>query len=402
MISILHTADWHLGKRLGSLTRIDEQKTVLSEICEIADSNNVDVVVIAGDIFDTTNPPTEAIELLYSTLKNLSKKGTRPVIVIAGNHDSPDRIEAPNPLARDNGIIFIGNPKSTYYTETSNTSFSIRQSHESFIEIELKSGELLRIITAPFANELRLKEAFMVDKDTEFITYMTNYWNTLAQTYCDNKGVNILVGHHLCLPIGETSVIEPEDEKPIQAISTLLPPASIPKQIHYVALGHLHKFQYVYHNPPIIYSGSPLAYSFAEAMQKKYVVIAQIEPNNKAIVNAIELHTPKILIKKTCTSTNEAIEWLLQNQDKYVELTIESDTYMTPAEVKHLHQTHNGIIAIIPIVSVTKQENIETIIPSFSKPIDDLFEEYFMSKNNGQKPSNEIKRMFKRILAQEN
>jgi exonuclease SbcD len=132
------------------------------------------------------------------------------------------------------------------------------------------------------------------------------------------------------------------------------------------------------------------------------VVIAQIEPNNKAIVNAIELHTPKILIKKTCTSTNEAIEWLLQNQDKYVELTIESDTYMTPAEVKTLHQTHNGIIAIIPIVSVTKQENIETIIPSFSKPIDDLFEEYFMSKNNGQKPSNEIKRMFKRILAQEN
>jgi exonuclease SbcD len=93
MISILHTADWHLGKRLGSLTRIDEQKTVLSEICEIADSNNVDVVVIAGDIFDTTNPPTEAIELLYSTLKNLSKKGTRPVIVIAGNHDSPDRMK---------------------------------------------------------------------------------------------------------------------------------------------------------------------------------------------------------------------------------------------------------------------------------------------------------------------
>lgn len=402
MITILHTADWHLGKRLGSIARIDEQKIVLDEICAIAHARNVDAVVIAGDIFDTFNPPTEAIELLYSTLKRLSNKGARPVIVIAGNHDSPDRIEAPNPLARDNGIIFIGNPKSTYITGSADTLFQIRKSHENFIEITCASGELLRIITAPFANEHRLQEAFMHDKETELVSFITNYWHTIAQSHCDAKGVNILVGHHLCLPVGETHVTEPDDEKPIQAISALLPPSCIPKQIQYVALGHLHRYQKIHSNPPIIYSGSPLAYSFSEAMQKKHVVLVELEPHTEAQITPIELQSPRILIKKTCNSCNEAIQWLAENQHCYVELTIVSDTYLRPADVSQLHQTHEGIVSIIPIVTNNNQEHTVANIPTHDKSIDELFEDYFMSKKNGQKPSDEIKLLFKRILAQEN
>ena len=82
----------------------------MNEICEIADHENADVVLVAGDLFDTFNPPTEAIDLLYKTLKKLTNNGKRPVIAIAGNHDSPDRIEAPDPLARECGIIFSGYP----------------------------------------------------------------------------------------------------------------------------------------------------------------------------------------------------------------------------------------------------------------------------------------------------
>ncbi len=109
-MKILHTADWHLGKKLYDFSRIEEQRAVLEEICQIADSQNADVIVIAGDLYDTFNPPTEATELFYQTLNKLAKNGTRPVIAIAGNHDSADRIEAPDPLAKACGIFFSGFP----------------------------------------------------------------------------------------------------------------------------------------------------------------------------------------------------------------------------------------------------------------------------------------------------
>ena len=113
-MKILHTADWHLGKRLDDRSRLEEQQVVLQEICEIAEREGADAVLVAGDLFDTFNPPTEAVDLLYSTLKRLTADGHRPVIAIAGNHDSPDRIEAPDPLARACGIIFAGYPTPSY------------------------------------------------------------------------------------------------------------------------------------------------------------------------------------------------------------------------------------------------------------------------------------------------
>jgi exonuclease SbcD len=99
-MKILHTADWLLGKRLEQFFRTEEQHDVLNEICAIADEQNVDAAIIAGDLFDTFNPPIEAMDLFYKTLKKLSNNGKRLVVAIAGNHDSPERIEAPDPLAR--------------------------------------------------------------------------------------------------------------------------------------------------------------------------------------------------------------------------------------------------------------------------------------------------------------
>ncbi|MBN2262520.1 MAG: exonuclease subunit SbcD, partial [Prolixibacteraceae bacterium] len=111
-MKILHTSDWHLGKRLVNFERIEEQQLFLDELIEIANAQQVDAVLVAGDLFDTFNPPTQAVELFYKKLKQLSNNGLRPIIAIAGNHDSPDRIEAPDPLARECGILFAGYPNS--------------------------------------------------------------------------------------------------------------------------------------------------------------------------------------------------------------------------------------------------------------------------------------------------
>lgn len=86
-MKILHTADWHLGKKLDRFPRIEEQVLVLEEIINIAEKEAVDLVIIAGDLFDNFNPSVEASDLFYKTLKKLANEGKRPVIAISGNHD---------------------------------------------------------------------------------------------------------------------------------------------------------------------------------------------------------------------------------------------------------------------------------------------------------------------------
>jgi len=136
-MKLLHTSDWHLGKRLDNYSRREEQEAVLQEICDIADRQNVDAVLIAGDLYDTFNPATEATELFYRYTKRLSNNGKRPVIAIAGNHDSPERIEAPEPLARECGIILSGLPKSEIAPFSLENGLQIMRSEPGFIELKL-------------------------------------------------------------------------------------------------------------------------------------------------------------------------------------------------------------------------------------------------------------------------
>src|SRR5690606_37531581 len=140
-MKILHTADWHLGKRLDNFSRLEEQIEVMNEIISIADEQNVDLVLVAGDLFDAFHPSTEAIDLFYKTVKRLAKNGKRPVIAIAGNHDSPSFIDAPDPLARECGIILIGYPNQKVQ-EYALENFRITISEKGFLEIQLNSSPM--------------------------------------------------------------------------------------------------------------------------------------------------------------------------------------------------------------------------------------------------------------------
>ena len=155
---LLHTSDWHLGKKLDRFDRLDEQKQVMEEICAIADREKVDAVLVAGDLFDVVNPPAEAVDLLYKTLKQLAAEGTRPVIAIAGNHDMPERIEAPDPLARECGIIFSGFPHSIITPFSLKTGLQVARSDTGFVELVCPNWKTpLRIVCAPYANEYRMR-----------------------------------------------------------------------------------------------------------------------------------------------------------------------------------------------------------------------------------------------------
>lgn len=96
---ILHTSDWHLGRSLENINRIEEQWEFIDQLCEIADEERIDLVLVAGDVYDSYNPSAAAEELFYYALDRLNDGGGRAVVVIAGNHDNPERLCASNPLA---------------------------------------------------------------------------------------------------------------------------------------------------------------------------------------------------------------------------------------------------------------------------------------------------------------
>lgn len=399
---ILHTADWHLGKKLDFFSRLEEQTAVMQEIVEITRRENVDLVLIAGDLFDSFNPPIEAVELFYKTLKSLSENGKRAVIAIAGNHDSPNRISAPDPLARSAGIILIGHPKAKVRDINMSGNFAIQKSEEGLIELIFHHIPYpVRLIHTAYANESRLKQYLDIEnKETALNAALTEHWQNLADSFCDNTGVNLLMSHLYMLQKNTSGPEEPDGEKPLRlGNADLIYTDAIPKQIQYTALGHLHSYIPLGSgHQKINYSGSPLAYSFTEGERKKQVLIIDVKPSEKPTVEKVELNSGRTLTRKYFDNIPEAEEWLKIYPDTLVELSIESKEYLTAQDISTLRKAHDGIVHLIPIIKNKREEakNIQKI--NLNDSIENIFEDYFKSRM-GQAPNQEIKDLFKQLLS---
>ena len=406
-MKILHTADWHLGKRLNAFSRLEEQREVLDEICEIADREAVDAVIVAGDLFDNFNPSSEATELLYSTLHCLSDNGKRAIIAIAGNHDSPERVEVPDALARACGIIFTGYPNTEIKTFRTQSGIEVTKTDAGFAELTLPNCTFpLRLILTPYANELRLKKDLGVeDSEDALRIHLQNHWHQLADKYFDNEGVNILVTHLFFMKKGGEIPEEPEDEKPINVGgASAIFSENIPTQTQYVALGHLHRYQIIDKKPcPIIYSSSPLAYSFAEENQTKYVVILNAEPNKPIDYQPIALTKGKKLLRAKFENIDEAVAWLEANADALVEITIVSESYLEMNDKRRLQDAHSGLVQIVPEIKSHRNGEIEGTKIDLSMGMEELFNAYFKQHKvgKGQEPSEGLMAMFKEIQGEE-
>ncbi|NGF55771.1 exonuclease subunit SbcD [Parapedobacter sp. SGR-10] len=397
---ILHTADWHLGKRLDNFSRLDEQVLVMDEIVEKADLYQTDLVIVAGDLFDTFHPGTEAIDLFYKTLKRLAKGGARPVIAISGNHDSPALIDAPDPLARECGIILIGHPQAVV-NPIKLPDFEITQSAPGVIEIKLNRFSYpIRIIHTAYANELRLKQYLGEDKSEALNTVLAKHWKDIADTYCDANGVNILAAHLYMNKRGTPLLEEPEGEKPIKiGNADLIYTDCIPPQIQYTALGHIHRYFPVESTEkPVIYSSSPLSYSFSEAGQTKYIVLVDAVPNQPVHHEKIALERGRTLHRKTFHDTEQALTWLQENPYTLVELTLVSDTFLKAEERNLLYKAHDGIIHLIPVITNKEEKQDSSTVINLDQDIKSLFKDYFKSKNNQLEPNNEIMDIFNEIV----
>lgn len=402
-MKILHTADWHLGKHLGNLSRHNEQVEVLNEICEIAEREAVDVVLIAGDLFDNPNPPTESIELFYKTLKRLSNNGLRAVVAIAGNHDSPDRIEAPDPLARECGIILLGYPYTQPTVFELTTGLAVTHSDKGFLNIQLPHCQTpLRLLLTPFINEVRLKRALSTQNVEENLRQLlAQNWHELAQKYLLTEGgVNVLMSHLFVMKQGGTPPEEPENERAIYVgDSSAIYSNAFPAVIQYVAMGHLHRQQEIEGGfCPVVYSGSPLAYSFAEENQEKYVMLLHAEASQPIDYERIRLTKTRKIHHARFESVETALTWLQAHQEDIVQLTISSEHYLSHADVRRLNDAHNFIINIIPDIKNSESINYQQKEVDLEKNIYEIFDNFFEHQKN-QKPNKALQTLFREVWA---
>ena len=164
-MKFIHTSDWHLGKTLEGNSRLEEQEMFLNDFVDIVEQNDIDMVIIAGDIYDTSNPPAAAEKLFYKTICKLADDGNRCVVIISGNHDNPERLSAITPLAEEMGILVFGYPLSKT-TEAKYKGFEITQALEGCTKLNI-NGEKVTLITLPYPSEKRLNEVIKGDTERE-------------------------------------------------------------------------------------------------------------------------------------------------------------------------------------------------------------------------------------------
>ena len=394
---ILHTSDWHLGKTLENFPRFEEQEKFLDDFVKMAEEYEVDMVVIAGDIYDSSNPPAKAEMLFYDTLKRLAN-GKRVVLAIAGNHDNPDRLSAASPLAYEQGVILLGSIKTVVPTGDFG-SFKVLNSGEGFFEIEIK-GERAVVIALPYPSEKRLNEIFSESMEEEerqrsYSERVGRLFEELSKNYREDT-VNIAVSH-LYVAGGE----EAGSERPIQlGGSFTVELRHLPEKAQYIALGHLHKPQRISDILPVYYSGSPLQYSKSEINQSKCAYLVELKAGEKPRVREIYFKNYKPIEVIRCNGVEEALKICeeYKNKNIWAYFEIKTESPLPSSVIREMKRLIPDIVEIRHILP--EEEGVFEEIEVEDKDIRELFQEFYQ-KEKKVPPSEELVELFMSIIGEE-
>jgi len=405
---ILHTADWHFGRQLEGRDRRIEQAAFVDELCRIADERSVDLVLIAGDVYDSVNPPAWAEELFYDALERLSREGTRGVVVIAGNHDQPERVRAAAPLATKLGIVLLGLPKEAPLVpeETSADRVRIVAGGPSWLELAVPGCEHHAVVLAlPYPSESRLKELLSASFSQEqmqlaFSERIAELFAELSRHFRDDT-VNLVTSHLFVM-----GGLETDSERPIQIGGAMtVSPQAFPEKADYVALGHLHRLQKLRDKPLVRYSGSPLSYSFSEAGQSKAVVLVDVVPGTEGVREEIVyLTSGRPLARWKATEGIAQVErWLAEGRDAgaWIDLELHVSDVLDPAEFQRLRKLSDDFLKIQRVVVRVERaddEQDERVELAELTP-EQLFRRFYERKR-GVQPDGRLVAMFERLLAE--
>ncbi|QEK11429.1 exonuclease SbcCD subunit D [Crassaminicella thermophila] len=268
---ILHTSDWHLGRIFHGVHLTNDQAYLLDKFIELVKDIKPDVILVSGDIFDRSVPPTEAINLLDDVVSKILIDYCVPIIMIAGNHDSPDRLGFGSRILKGRGLNISGKlitdiKPVVIYDDYGPVNF----------------------YTIPYVEVATVRETFDdkgINVHDEAMFKVINHIRGSMNT--DSR--NVLIAHAFVAG-GEES----ESERPLSVGGSSVVNASYFKSFDYVALGHLHRAQRV-GAENIRYSGSLMKYSFSEVNHKKGICFIEMDEKGNVLIENIELKPKKDL-----------------------------------------------------------------------------------------------------------
>jgi exonuclease SbcD len=273
-LRILHTSDWHVGKVLKGQSRAADHIAALRALVDVAETERPDLVIVAGDLYDTATPTAESTRIVTRGLSALRKTGGE-VVVIGGNHDNGNALDALRPWADAAGITIRG---------------AIGKPEEHLLSGTTRDGEPWRLVALPFLSQryaVRASEMFELSAaeiTQSYASHIGDLVTRLAQGF-GNDTVNLLTAH--LTVIGATMGGGEREAHTIMGYA--VPAAIFPSAIHYAALGHLHRAQSVAGPCPIRYSGSPLPIDFGEEENLVSVAVVDVTAVTAARVREVPL-----------------------------------------------------------------------------------------------------------------
>ncbi|MCE0535836.1 exonuclease SbcCD subunit D [Kineosporia rhizophila] len=281
-MKFLHTSDWHVGKQLKGRDRIDEQRAVLREIVEVAGRNEVDAVLISGDLYENAVPSAAAQNLVVRTLLALRDLGCE-VIALAGNHDHPGTFDAFRPLMGRSGINLLGNVR--------------RPDSGGVVRFKARSdGQDTTVALLPFLSQRYAVRAanLMAQTPSENVGAYDQMVRDVLEQLCGefhDDTVNLAMAH-----LTVTGGAFGGGERQAQSIFEYSVPAGVfPAECSYAALGHLHRRQALPAACPVVYSGSPVAVDFGEQDNTSVVCLVEATASTPARITDVPITSARKL-----------------------------------------------------------------------------------------------------------
>lgn len=366
----IHISDIHLGKLLYQQNLLDIQADLLDQVCDYLVTNNIDVLVMAGDIYDRSVPSNEAIDVLNAFLTKVILKYHKKVLMIAGNHDSASRLSFGSSLLRHEGLYIEAYPDKKMKP----------------VEIEGVNFYLMPFFKPSYIRYLYDEEKIMTYQDA--VKYYLDH-QTIDQTK-----TNVLVTHQFIA--GNKEVIRSESEAILSVGGSEVIDVSLVKQFDYVALGHIHAPQKIACET-IRYSGSLMRYSFDETNQEKSIVDVTIAGKDVSY-QLVSLKPKQDLIKLTGYFDEIMADDYPGNNHDFIAIEL-LDTMLVPNAIDYLRTKFSNVLQInYPHLSSNITSNNTKADAGFEKldPVE-LYEQFYQ-KIKGEQLSKKSKEIISKIM----
>lgn len=370
LMKFLHISDLHIGKRLNDVSLIDDQRFVLEQICGIAEKTACNAVLVAGDVYDKSNPSADAMTLFDNFLAGLAEKKI-PVYVISGNHDSRQRVSYLSGLVKQSGIFI---------------SESFVGKAEKYV-CEDEYG-VLNVYLLPFIRPIDVKKYYPDDK---IESYDDAVRIVIKNTEIDPSERNVIVCHQF---VTGASVCDSE-EFAVGGLDNIS--SDIFNDFDYVAMGHIHGPQHI-SRPQVRYSGSPLKYSFSEAKHVKSATIVDIKEKGD-----VEITTEPLGFLHDVREVKGGMKELMELpfSEDYVRVVVTDESVAPDARVSLLTVFPNMMRFAVENSHTMAEYSIEEAEGIENKTPTELFCDFYRLMHNNEEPTAEhialIEEMIERL-----